>query len=130
MKKDSRRSHRVADLVRAELSNLVLTVAHDPELHHVTITDVEMPPDLRSARVYFSRLGTKEDLARAAQALARAAGYLRGEVGRRCALRFAPELHFVPDESLARGARVEEILNEVLTHPPRTADESDEDDPA
>jgi ribosome-binding factor A len=116
MKKESRRSHRVADLVRSELSNLVLTVAHDPELRHVTITDVVMPSDLRSARVYFSRLGSPADLARAGEALERAAGFLRGEVGRRCQLRYAPELHFMPDHSLARGARVEEILNEVLPH--------------
>ena len=114
MKKESRRSHRVADLVRTELSNLVLTVAHDPELRHVTITDVVMPSDQRSARVYFSRLGGPADLERAAEALARAAGFLRGEVGRRCQLRFAPELHFLPDLSLAQGARVEEILHEVL----------------
>ncbi|HEY7369656.1 MAG TPA: 30S ribosome-binding factor RbfA [Thermoanaerobaculia bacterium] len=124
MKKESRRSHRVADLVRSELSSLVLTVAHDPELRHVTITDVVMPSDLRSARVYYSRLGSPEDLARAGEALERAAGFLRGEVGRRCRLRYAPELHFTPDLSLARGARVEEILNEVLPH-----EESGEDGP-
>jgi ribosome-binding factor A len=111
-------------LVRSELSSLVLTVAHDPELRHVTITDVVMPSDLRSARVYYSRLGSPEDLARAGEALERAAGFLRGEVGRRCRLRYAPELHFTPDLSLARGARVEEILNEVLPH-----EESGEDGP-
>jgi ribosome-binding factor A len=121
MKKESRRSHRVADLVRSELSNLVLTVAHDPELRHVTITDVVMPSDLRSARVYFSRLGTAADLARAGEALERAAGFLRGEVGRRCQLRYAPELRFEPDLSMARGARVEEILHDVLS--PKTPGE-------
>ena len=57
MPKDSRRSHRVADLVRAELSRLVLIEAHDPDLRRVTITDVQMPSDLKSARVYFSCLG-------------------------------------------------------------------------
>ena len=114
MKKESRRSQRVADLVRAELSLLVLTEAHDPELRKVTITEVAMPADLRSARVYFSVLGTDEDRQRAARALDRAAGFLRGEVGRRCGLRFAPELHFFSDRSLERGARVEELLADVL----------------
>ena len=69
MKQESRRSQRVADLVRAELSRLVLTEAHDPELHRVTITDVEMPPDLKSARVFFSCLGGDDERAKAADAL-------------------------------------------------------------
>ena len=117
MAKPSRRSQRVADLVRAELSLLILTEAHDPDLRPVTVTDVEMPPDLKSARVYFSCLGGEEEREKAAAALHRAAGYLRGEVGRRCRLRHAPELHFVSDRSLERGARIEELLSQVL--PPK-----------
>src|SRR5678815_1741047 len=103
MKKESRRSQRVSLLVREELSRLVLTEAHDPDLHRVTITDVEMPPDLKSARVFFSCLGGEEEREKAGDALRRAAGYLRREVGRRCQLRYAPELHFVSDRSLERG---------------------------
>jgi ribosome-binding factor A len=114
MKKETRRSQRVADLVRAELSSLLLMEAHDPELRKVTITDVSMPPDLRSARVYFSALGGEEERQTALEALDRAAGFLRGEVGRRCALRYAPELHFFADRSLERGARIEELLAKVL----------------
>lgn len=114
MKKDSRRSQRVADLVRAEISSLVLIEAHDPDLRRVTITDVEMPSDLRSARVFFSCLGGEEEREKAALALKRAAGFLRREVGQRCKLRYAPELHFVSDLSLERGARIEELLHEVL----------------
>lgn len=114
MKKETRRSQRVADLVRAELSSLVLIEAHDPDLHRVTITDVEMPPDLKSARVYFSCLGGEAERQKAGEALKRAAGFLRREVGRRCQLRYAPELHFVTDRSLERGARIEELLHEVL----------------
>ena len=114
MKKESRRSQRVADLVRAELSRLVLMEAHDPGLHRVTITEVQMPSDLRSARVHFSCLGGDEEWQRAAEALRRAAGYLRREVGQRCRLRFAPELFFVPDRSLERGVRIDELLQQVL----------------
>lgn len=114
MRKQSRRSQRVADLVRAELSKLLLTEAHDPELKFVTITAVEMPPDLKSARVFFSRLGSAEDRSRAGEALARASGFLRGEIGRRCGLRYAPELIFRPDDTLERGARIDQLLAEVL----------------
>ena len=113
----TRRSERVADLVRAELSRLVLTEAHDPDLRGVTITDVEMPPDLKSARVFFSCLGGGDEREKALGALRRAAGYLRREVGQRCQLRYAPELRFVSDLSLERGARVEELLHQVL--PPK-----------
>jgi ribosome-binding factor A len=114
MVKPSRRSQRVADVVREELSRLLLTEAHDPELHNVTVTDVEMPPDLKSARIFYSCLGGEPERTRAADALARAAGYLRREIGRRCRLRFAPELFFSADRSLERGARIEELLAKVL----------------
>jgi ribosome-binding factor A len=110
MKKPSRRSERVADLVRAEISRLVLLEAHDPILRTLTITDVVMPPDLRSARVYFSVLGGEAERDAGRAALDRASSFLRREVGRRCALRFVPELHFFPDVSLERGARIEELL--------------------
>jgi ribosome-binding factor A len=124
MKQETRRSQRVADLVRSELSLLVLTEAHDPELRKVTITDVEMPPDLRSAKVFFSCLGGDEERSKAADALRRAAGYLRREVGQRCRLRYAPELHFVSDHSLERGARIEELLQQVL--PPDEHEQKDD----
>jgi ribosome-binding factor A len=114
VKKETRRSQRVADIVRAELARIVLIEAHDPDLRGVTITDVEMPPDLKSARVYFSCLGSEEARDRASEALRRATGYLRREVGQRCQLRYAPELFFVSDRSLERGARIEELLHEVL----------------
>ena len=123
MKKESRRSQRVADVVRAELSRLLLLEAHDPDLKGVTVTDVEMPPDLKSARVFFSCLGGEAERAQALTALRRAAGYLRREVGQRCQLRYAPELHFVADVSLERGARIEELLLQV-----RPAESHDADD--
>ncbi len=124
MKKETRRSQRVAPLVREELSRLVLTEAHDPELRPVTITDVEMPADLKSARVYFSCLGEREDQDRASAALDRASGYLRREVTRRCGLRYAPELFFIFDRTLERGARIEELLAQVRTTPPPGEDET------
>jgi ribosome-binding factor A len=131
MKKDNRRSQRVADVVRAELSRLILLEAHDKDLHLVTVTDVEMPPDLRSARVYFSCLGGDEEREKAADALRRAAGYLRREVGQRCQLRYAPELHFIYDRSLERGARIEELLHQVLpaVEEPDSANGADEEEP-
>jgi ribosome-binding factor A len=117
MKKETRRSQRVADIVRAEISTLLLLEAHDPELRKVTVTEVLMPSDLKTARVYFSVLGGDAERLSADEALQRAAGFLRREVGRRCGLRYAPELHFFQDRSLEQGARVEELLAQVLPPP-------------
>lgn len=117
MKKETRRSQRVADLVRSELSTLLLVEAHDPAVKGVTVTEVTMSPDLQSARVYFSVLGGDAERERAAEGLERASGYLRREIGQRCKLRYAPELHFIADRTLERGARVEELLAQVL--PPK-----------
>jgi ribosome-binding factor A len=103
-------------------------VAHDPDLRRVTITDVEMPGDLRSARIYFSCLGTEAERELAEAALDRAAGYLRREVTRRCGLRYAPELTFRFDETLERGARIEELLAKVKSAPAETEPEPEDDE--
>lgn len=131
MKKPSRRSERVADLVRAEISRLVLLEAHDPILRKVTITDVEMPADLRSARIYFSVLGGDPEREEALASLDRASGFLRREVGRRCSLRYAPELHFFSDRSIEHGARIEQLLAEhraSTTDPIEPAEATEETD--
>ena len=91
--------------MREELSSPLLIEAHDPAVKGLTVTAVEMSPDLQSARVYFSVLGGDPEREGAAEGLARASGYLRREVGRRCALRYAPELHFLADLARARRAR-------------------------
>ena len=127
MKTKTRRSERVADLVRAEISRLLLLEAHDPLLRTITVTDVLMPADLRSARIYFSVLGGDAERDDARAALDRASSFLRREVGRRCALRFVPELHFFPDLSLERGARIEELLAEHVAPAPSPEGDDDRD---
>ena len=108
----SARPQRVGELIRAEISNMVRTDLHDPAIGFVTITQVSMSHDLRTARVYFSCLGGEEEFERVREGFDRAAGFLRREVGRRCKLRYAPELHFFPDHSAETGARIERILRE------------------
>jgi len=86
-----------------------------------------MPADLRSARIYFSVLGGDAERDDARAALDRASSFLRREVGRRCALRFVPELHFFPDLSLERGARIEELLAEHVAPAPSPEGDDDRD---
>src|SRR5579859_5137982 len=109
----TRRPERVGDLVRSEISSLLLRgELHDPGIGFVTITQVKMSSDLKSARVYFSCLGNEESFEKSRLAFERAAGFLRREIGRRCKLRYAPELHFIPDHTAETGARIERILQE------------------
>ncbi len=117
-----RRPRQVADVVRSELARLLREELRDPHIGFATITDVEMAADLRSANVYVSVLGKAEDFARTVASLNHARGMLRSLVGRNCGLRFAPELHFVEDHTLERGARINELLQKL----PGTGEGGDE----
>ena len=108
-----RRPRQVADVVRAELARLLREDLRDPAIGFATITDVEMAADLRPARVHVSVLGDAAQFRKTVDALNHARGHLRPLVGRNCGLRHAPELHFVEDHTLERGARIEEILRTV-----------------
>lgn len=107
-----RRNERVAEAIRAVLADAVREV-RDPAVGFVTLTGVDLSPDLRSARVYVSRLGTGAEREAAVTALNHAVAFLRGAVAARARLRFTPTLHFVADPTLERGSRVEEILREL-----------------
>ncbi len=109
----SQRQRRVGELVREVLAE-ALARGHfrDPLLDgaRITVTEVRPAPDLRSARVYVMPLGGERagDLI---DALQRAAGYLRGEVNRRIALKFSPALRFELDGSFDRAQRIEALLD-------------------
>jgi ribosome-binding factor A len=108
-----RRPKQVGDVVRAELARLLREELRDPAIGFATITDVEMADDLRSARVHVSVYGDASQFAKTVAALNHARRHLRPLVGRNCALRYAPELHFVEDHTLERGARVEQLLRDL-----------------
>ena len=108
-----RRADRVGEQIQRELSQLLLREVKDPRVGQVTITAVEISPDLKHARVFFT--GARDATAQAAAlaGLTRAAGFLRGQVGRNLRLRHAPELSFAVDDSLDRGLRITALLKEV-----------------
>jgi ribosome-binding factor A len=105
-----RRAERVAHLVQAELASLFLRTTNDPRLGGVTVTAVRMSPDLRVARVYVRTLAAPETHAETMRALARAAHFLRGEVGRALGLRVTPELRFEYDTMPDTARRVDDLL--------------------
>ena len=106
-----RRPERVAHLVQAELAGLFLRQANDPRLRDLTVTAVRMSPDLRVARVYVRTLvDTADARAAALRALARAATFLRGRVGRALGLRLTPELRFEYDTQPDTARRLDDLL--------------------
>jgi ribosome-binding factor A len=107
---ERRRPRQVGDVVRAELARLISTELRDPAIGFATITGVEMSPDLRLAKVFVSVFGDADRFRATVAALNAAAHRLRGLVGRNCGLRHAPELRFVEDHTVERGARIEELL--------------------
>ncbi len=108
-----KRLTRVGETIREELSAMLLRDLKDPRIGFVTITDVVMSPDLRQAKVYFSRIGTEAERAESLEGLRAAAGFMRRELGNRLALKFAPELRFYYDESLETGSRIDRLLREI-----------------
>jgi ribosome-binding factor A len=120
------RPDRVADQIRAELASLLARDVHDPGIGFVTLTRVQVSPDLQLARVYYTALGDDKARTATARALDRAASFLRRQIGARLRLKRAPELTFAYDDSIAGQDRIEQILNEL--HADRDARASHDDD--
>src|SRR5579884_660299 len=98
----SRRTERVQSLIRHELGEIIQQELKDPRVEGlVSITAVEVTPDLRRARVYLSVFGSEEAEGHAMEALASATPFLRHELGHRLSLRYAPQLDLHLDHSLA-----------------------------
>ena len=115
------RSDRVADQIRGEIGLLLGREVHDPGIGFVTITRVQVTPDLQQARVYYTALGDDKARRNSERALERAAPFLRRQIGARLRLKRVPELKFFYDESIAGQDRIERLLDELHTAP-ATAD--------
>jgi ribosome-binding factor A len=111
---------RVGDRIRAILSELLLREVADPRLKHVTITEVSLDPELMVANVYVNALADESRQDEVIEALGRAKGFLRREVGKRVRLRTLPELHFHWDERLERGEHINQLLSSLDIPPEAT----------
>ena len=107
------RQHQLAQVITRELSDLMRLRMKDPRIGFVSVTAVEVTKDLSYAKVYVSVMGSPEEQRDTMRALRHAAGFLRHELAQRLTIRHMPELTFQLDESIARGARVIELLNQV-----------------
>jgi ribosome-binding factor A len=109
----SHRQRRVADLIREQLAELLQRETQDPRFDVVSITGVDVSPDLQHARIYFSVLGDEFDVQDISHAFEKASGYFRKRLAARVQLRFMPNLTFNFDNSLAEGDRIERLLREI-----------------
>ena len=108
-----RRVERVTEFIRREASEIIQRQLKDPRIGFVTITRVEMTPDLRQAKIYVSVYGDGQEKEKSIKGLKSARGFIQGEIGRRARLRHTPEIFFRLDESLEKGAQVLKKMNEI-----------------
>src|SRR3990172_9046700 len=103
---------RVAGRVRGGGSLILQNRVKDPGMGVVTITDVTITPDLKTARVHYSVLGGDEEKIAVRDALRRSKGFIRKELGRTLQLRYSPEVAFLFDNTYEKGARMDRLLRE------------------
>jgi len=109
------RLRRVADQIQRELSGLLRTELKDPRVGMVTLTGVEVSPDLAHAKVFFTVLGDPDALDQTLSGLKHAGGFLRSQLGARLKLRMIPELHFVHDASVERGIQLSQLIDAAVS---------------
>lgn len=110
----TRRICRVNDVIRKEISSLLMHEIRDPRLGGLlSVTEVDTSPDLRYAKVYVSVMGSEEEKQQVEKGLAAASGYLRRGLSERLTLRYIPQLSFLRDDSIERGSRMLEIIADL-----------------
>ncbi|GAB4120198.1 MAG: 30S ribosome-binding factor RbfA [Sideroxydans sp.] len=113
MAKDFARTERVGEQILRELAQMIRLAVKDPRVRKVTLTGVEVTNDYAHAKVFFTSLeGDTEGLQ---QGLERAAGFLRSQLAHAMKLRITPQLHFVYDASIERGAHLSQLIDQAVS---------------
>ena len=108
-----KRADRVADQIKMEVADILMRKVKDPRVHDVTVTDVDMTGDLRTAYVYITTMETGDAEQNIFSGLSKASGFVRAELGRRLSLRYLPDVIFKKDVSGPRGDRIMQLLDEL-----------------
>ncbi len=112
----TRRTERLNDLIREEISKLLQREVKDPRLDcFLTITRVNTSPDLRFAKVFVSIMGSDEEKKEALKGLASASGFLQRKLMGRLSIRRMPQLSFYKDDSIEQAAHILHLMQEVAT---------------
>jgi ribosome-binding factor A len=121
---EGKRSEKVADVIRKEISEMILLkTIKDPRIGFLTITRVLVSDDCRTARVYFSVMGDTDERDRSLEGLNSARGYIRKELGRRMSLRYTPDILFQFDPSIEYAIHIDEVIHHL--HEERKKDDGD-----
>ncbi len=109
----SKRLSRVEEACKEVLSEVIQREVKDPRVGFVTITRVDVSPDLRHARVHFGVLGSDEEVARSLAGLRSSKGYMRKELGRHMRIKYLPELELVYENVSEEALRLSELFKQV-----------------
>ncbi|SFH31135.1 ribosome-binding factor A [Nitrosospira sp. Nsp14] len=115
MPKDFSRSLRIADQIQRELADLIRNELKDPRIGMLTLTGVEVSQDYAHAKVFYTTLRSESDNFLISNGLEHAAGFLRSQLSHRLKLRVVPQLHFVYDQSIERGVRLSQLIDEAVS---------------
>ena len=107
------RVEKLQELMKQEISQIILQELKDPRIGFVTVTQVAVTGDLREAKVYVSLMGNEKQVEACWKGLQSSLGYIRREIGQRIRLRFTPEISFALDKSLDYSAHKQELLMKV-----------------
>jgi ribosome-binding factor A len=121
------RTLRLESEIQRVLAELLARGLKDPRIGNVTITAVNAAGDMGSVRVFFTPFASRHPPAEVCRALNHAAGYLRGELGRRLSLRYAPRLEFIHDESVEGAARLTRLIDRAVADDRAGGDDRAED---
>lgn len=128
MRKNSIKNTRINGEVKKELSILISREIKDPRINPMTsVIDVEVAPDLKTAKVYISVMGDEESRNETYQGLRSASSYMRSQLARRLNLRNTPELTFIMDSSIEYGVNMSKLIDEVNSQSSRSSDEVDDE---
>lgn len=108
-----KRADRVGDLIKREISDILIRGTKDPRINLVTITRVSISDDLKLAKVYFSVMGGEDDRKRNLQGLDSAKGFIKREVGKRTHLRYVPDIVFKFDPSVEHADHIDRVIKEL-----------------
>jgi ribosome-binding factor A len=122
----SRRLLKAAEAIRGVVSMAILTELRDPRVKGVTVVGVEVLPDMKSAKVYVSIMGSEKDQHLGLSGLQNAAGFLQKKITERIESRYTPRLTFVLDQGVKNSLEINRILREVL--PPTAHEEPGEEE--
>jgi ribosome-binding factor A len=122
---EGKRSEKVADLIHREISEMLLKSLKDPRIGFVTITRVAVSEDCRSAKVYFSVMGSLTEREKSEKGLASAKGYIRKELGRRMRLRYTPEIMFQFDPSIEYAIHIGKVIRHLQEGGEKGGDENE-----